>query len=157
MKTQPWSQSLVKVFTFLSLLMCSSIIPAYAGGEYYEVYLNDKLILQQGVTGKTIQLKNIPIENANANDRITIIYKRCHDENATGRKLTVRDEAGNILKEWKFPDRTDERNAMTILVKDLVALNKKGATLNVAYSSEQLTEGRTLVALSFPDRKKGNF
>lgn len=148
----------LKAFSLLILFTISFSLKSFAGGEYYEVYLNDKLILQQGVSAmKGIELKNIPLENANPNDKITIIYRLCHNENSTGRKITIKDDNGNVLKEWKFADRTDEKNSMTILVKDLMALNKKGVALNVEYSSEQLTKGRTLVALSFPDKKRTNF
>jgi hypothetical protein len=136
--------------------MSTVVLKTYAGAEHYEVYLNDKLILQQAVTNAGIQLKNIPLESANPNDKITIIYRRCHNEVSTGRKITIKDENGNVLKTWAFADQTDTKNSMTILVKDLIALNKKGA-LNVEYSSAELMQGRTLVALSFPDKKRPNF
>jgi hypothetical protein len=140
----------------LFILLMSSFATAYAGGEYYAVYLNDKLILKQGITSAGIQLKNIPLENARPEDKITIIYRRCHNENSTGRKITVKDERGKVLKEWKFADSTDAKNSMTISVKELMALHKTGAALHVEYSSEQLAEGRTLVAFSFPTTKHAN-
>lgn len=154
---KPFNSFSFKAISLMVLFMMSFALKSFAGGEYYEVYLNDKLLIQQGITGKEIQLKNIPLANANPNDKITIIYRMCHNENSTGRRISIKDDNGNMLKEWKFADRTDEKNSMTILVKDLIALNKKGVALNVEYSSAQLTEGRTLVALSFPDKKRTNF
>lgn len=133
-------------FAGLTMLMQ----PAFAGTDSYRIYLNNKLILQQYV-GRPLDLESLPLSEANSNDKLVIYYSHC---GATGknRSISVKDEKGTILKEWKFADAAvkNEMNipagddGMSIPVKEILALQAKDHGLSLYYSAQQLPAGRLL-------------
>ena len=121
------------------------------GADSYRIYLNNKLILQQYVT-RSLDLKSLPLSEANANDKLVIYYNHC---GATGRSrsIAVKDENGVVLKEWKFQDAPVKEggmnipagdDGMTIPVKEILALQAKNHELSLYYSSQQLPAGHLL-------------
>ena len=140
-------KSLVMALVSLAVLMQ----PVIAGTDSYRIYLNNKLVLQQYVT-RSLDLKNLPLSEANANDKLVIYYNHC---GATGRSRTiaVKDEDGVVLKEWKFADAPVKDggmnipagdDGMTIPVKEILALQAKNHGLSLFYSSQQLPAGHLL-------------
>ena len=128
--------------------------PLIAGTDSYRIYLNNKLVLQQYVT-RSLDLKNLPLSEANANDKLVIYYNHC---GATGRSrsIAVKDENGVVLKEWKFPDAPVKDggmnipagdDGMTIPVKEILALQAKVHGLSLFYSSQQLPSGHLLTRI----------
>jgi hypothetical protein len=122
------------------------------GGEHFEVYLNDKLILQQGIT-PTFRASALPLDNLTASDKLVIHYRQCHGVVAKGRSVSIKDEKGKVLKEWKFADSDD--TAMIISGNDILQLKKQypKAEFKLCYTSTQFSENRTLAALEFKSDK----
>jgi hypothetical protein len=144
-------RSLKSAFTaVLTIIMaCLQSFTAKAGGESFEIYLNNKLIVRQAVT-ESLTLQSLQLDKANKDDQLVIYYNHC---GATGkdRSIAIKDEKGNIIKEWKFADATGSNKGMTIPVKELLQLEKNYSHtgLNIVYSSQQLPKGRALSALQF--------
>ena len=123
------------------------------GADSYRIYLNGKLLLQQYV-GQPLKLENLALSPANANDNLVVYYNHC---GATGRSrsITVKDENGNVLKEWKFRDaavKNDmnipaEDDGMTIPVKEILELQAKHSGMTLNYSARQLPAGRMLTKI----------
>lgn len=124
------------------------------GADSYRIYLNNKLILQQYVS-RSLDLRNLPLSEANANDKLVIYYNHC---GATGRSrsIAVKDENGVVLKEWKFQDAPVKEggmnipagdDGMTIPVKEILALQAKNQGLSLFYSSQQLPAGHMLTRI----------
>lgn len=152
MKTKNYfPASLVSLSAFALLFLTVSAFTAKVGLDSYEIYLDDKLILGQYVN-QPLNLRKLPLDQANANDQLRIYYKHCHEPGVgTGRGLTIKDQKGNTLKQWKFADVTGKDKGMTIQVKELLALEKSHANsdLSLHYMAQQLPKGEMLASLHF--------
>jgi hypothetical protein len=137
------------VLLLTTTLACLQSFTAKAGGEVFEIYLNNKLIVSQAVY-KPFTLHSLQLDKANKDDQLVIYYHHC---GATGkdRTIAIKDDKGNTIKEWKFADASGSNKGMTIPVKELLQLEKNysGSNLNIVYSSQQLPKGRALSALQF--------
>jgi hypothetical protein len=142
------------VKTALAIVLTCSLLGLQAfnvkgGQDSFEIYLNNKLILRQAVT-KSLTLQSLQLNKANINDQLVIYYNHC-GTTGKGRSIAIKDDKGNILKEWKFADASGSNTGMTISVKELLQLEKnyEHSQLNLFYASEQLPKGRMLSALEF--------
>ena len=136
----------------LTLISAAAFLqPVFAGVDSYEIYLNKKLVVKQFVT-QPLTLSSLQLNEANSNDVLVIYYNHC-GAIGKGRSIAIKDDNGVVLKEWKFTDATGSDKfsdvtgsdkGMSIPVKDLLALEKKGASLSLYYSSQQLPGGRLL-------------
>jgi hypothetical protein len=118
------------------------------GGEGFEIYLNDKLVLQQ--YGKDIdQVKSLQLDQSVSNGQLAIRYYHC-GRPGKGRVVTIRDQQNVVLKEWKFGDAKDASAKVCCNVKDILALPKlkTGQKVNLYYSSNELPKGRLLAILT---------
>ncbi len=117
------------------------------GGEGYEVYLNNKVILQQ--FGK--QLDNpttISLEQADPNDQLLVKYYRC-GTSGDNRVFTIRDAKNKILKEWRFASGEGRLATMTCKVKDILSLPAaRSEKLKLYYTSTEVPAGRLLASLA---------
>ncbi|UYQ94671.1 hypothetical protein MKQ68_06155 [Chitinophaga horti] len=139
-------QFLLKTNAVALLLVALFSLSAKAGGEYYRIFLNNKLLFERHES-EPLDLKSLPLDNASPTDQLVIYYSHC---GAVGesRQLSVRDENGKILKQWKYADTNDKKGGMSIPVKELLALKQAaGGGLNLYYVSKQLPKGCTLAAL----------
>jgi hypothetical protein len=132
------------------IIVCLQGFIAKAGGESFEIYLNNKLILRQAVS-QSLTLQSLSLDKANKDDQLVIYYHHCNTV-GKGRTIAIKDDKGNIIKEWKFADgSTGSKNGMTIPVKELLQLEKSYASTNLSlfYSSQQMPKGRALSAVQF--------
>ncbi len=130
-------------FALLSLFTFN----AKAGGDSYEIYLNNKLLLRQYVT-QPLNIKSLEFDKANASDRLVIFYKHC-GLTGTGRSIAIKDENGKVLREWKFANATGSNESMVIPVKELmvIATNNNEIHLALYYAAQQLPKGRILTSV----------
>ena len=144
-------QKLAKSFILTALLTSLFSFTSFAGGDVYEIYLNDKLVCQASYKQFTGS-KELHLGKLNANDRLVIKYSHC---GVTGqdRSIVVKDENDNIIKEWKFIDAKNNQSAMQIPVKELLDLNAKNGSIRLFYSAKQMPEGRMLTAIKLDDKK----
>ncbi len=140
---------------FLSLLLTISVaLFSFSttknnfGGEGFEVYLNDKLVLQQ--YGKDINtVKNLQLDQSASNGQLAIRYYHC-GRPGKSRIVTIKDEQNVVLKEWKFGDAKDASAKVSCSVKDIVTLPKinAGKKVNLYYAASELPNGRLLATLT---------
>ncbi len=115
------------------------------GGEGFEVFLNNKVVLQQfGNSMNTV--KTLSLEQASPNDELAIVYHHC-GKYGKNRVITIKDGQNNTLKKWSFKD---EGAKMVCKVKDILGLRKGNTALNLYYSSSELPKGRQIASLSLP-------
>ncbi len=137
-------------FLLAVLWILGSQFSARAGVDTYQIYLNDKLILQQSVLNP-LSLSTLPITKANANDKLVIYYSQCNAPNkiGKGRSLVIKDASGNMVKEWKFTD-SEGSSRMEIPVKELLALENKFAsnTLTIYYTAQGMAKEQKLISLN---------
>lgn len=142
-----------RIFSLMSLLVIGSIISSFTampGGEGFEIYLDNKVIMQRfGKELNTVQA--LQLDSRAANSQLTIKYHHC-GKAGKNREIAIRDAQNNILKEWKFADSKDAFSPMSCAVKDIFNLQKgsKSFTLNLYYTSSELPNGRTLASIVLP-------
>ena len=118
------------------------------GGEGFEVYLNNKLVLQQ--FGKDINMvKSLQLDQSASNGQLAIRYFHC-GQPGKSRVVSIKDEKNVVLKEWHFGDTKDAAAKLCCNVKDILALPKlkAGQKVNLYYSSTELPNGRLLAILT---------
>jgi len=118
------------------------------GGEGFEVYLNNKLVLKQ--YGKEVNtVKTLQLDQSTSNGQLAIRYYHC-GRPGKSRVVTIKDEQNVVLKEWKFGDANDAAAKVCCNVKDILALPKlkAGKKVNLYYSASELPGGRLLAILT---------
>lgn len=136
------------VLAALSVMLLANV--ATAGGDSYTIYLNNKLVMKQYVT-QPLSISSLQLDNATGDDVLVVYYSHCGTI-GKGRSITVKNEHGDVLKEWKFADVAGKDNGMQIPVKDIIALQKKSGNISLYYASEQLPSGRMLTSLGKHDK-----
>ncbi len=124
---------------------------AFAGRDFYEVYLNNKLIKRQYQGEATTGLMDLQLDKSNVNDKLVITYYHCSTKGAgKDRNIQIKNMRNEIVKEWKFADATGSDASMSIPVKELLALQKNNPAtpLNIYYfSTSELTQGMMLASV----------
>jgi len=126
-------------------------LQAKAGGDYFKVYLNNKLILEQYVH-LPFDLKQLQLDKSNINDKLVFHYSHC-GQIGNGRKIAVKDAKGNVMKEWKFEDVSGKHSGMIIPVKELLQL--KQDDLQFVYSAKELPKGQLMASVRLTDKTTG--
>lgn len=116
------------------------------GGEGFEVYLNNKIIMQR-FGNQLNSPQSIQLSDAAANDEITIKYHHC-GRVGKNRVLTIKDSQDKVLKEIRFADVNVPVSGMSCKVKDIISLKKgNNNILKLYYSSTELPNGRLLASI----------
>ena len=125
------------------------------GGEGFEVYLNNKLVLQQyGEEMKAV--KTLELDQSASNGQLAIRYYHC-GKPGKSRVVTIKDEQNVVLKEWRFGDAKDATARVSCNVKDIFALPKfkAGKKVNLYYTATELPNGRLLATLTTVNKNSG--
>jgi hypothetical protein len=137
----------VKLLLLLPLAALVFILSSFSsmpGGEGFEVFQNNKLVLQQfGNDMKNI--KSLQLNAASTKDQITIKYYHC-GRPGKDRHITIRTKDKKELKNWEFSNITTKDPGMSFRLADVLVPGKK-STLDVYYSSSEIPAGRLLVSL----------
>ncbi len=138
-----WVNSLIGVALCTMLVSFSS----RPGAHSFQVYLDNKLVIEQYVNSKmdAPKLRLDPSENHN---QLIVKYSEC-GRTVTGRMLSIKDDHNKVLKEWRFDGvSSGYKESMTCQVKEITALLQKGSnTLKLYYSSKDFPEGQQVVYL----------
>jgi len=130
-----------------ALLFILSSFSSKPGGEGFEVFQNNKLVLQQfGNNMKNI--KSLQLNAAGVKDQITIKYYHC-GRIGKNRHLIIRSTDNKELKNWQFANSGEKDPGMSFRVGDVLTLQPKGkkSALNVYYSSTEIPQERLLISL----------
>lgn len=120
-----------------------------AGGEGFEIYINNKLVLQR-FNSQVKEVKAIQLDPSFASYQLTVKYFHCGTI-GKNRNISVRNNQNQVLKQWKFADGKTPNPEMSCNVKDILNLKKSSNKVNFYYSSSELPEGRLLAALVLSD------
>jgi hypothetical protein len=129
---------IVKAILLIFLSLPFAGASAFGGVDSYAIYLNDKLLVRQSLADP-LDLKTLPISDKNVSDKLVIRYMQCNAPAKVGknRVITLKNEAGKVVKEWKFKDLEGEASDMVIPVKEILALQKTASgALSFFYSAE---------------------
>src|SRR5262245_62027010 len=88
------------------------------GGEGFEIYLNNKLVLQQ-FNHDMKAIKTLKLDQTNENDELSVRYYHCGHV-GKNRVISIKGENDIVLKQWKFTDVTNSSASMSCKVKDIL-------------------------------------
>ncbi|MEI9808869.1 MAG: hypothetical protein WDO16_13950 [Bacteroidota bacterium] len=150
-----------KAISLIALLVFSALLSSFSatkGGEGFEIFLNNKLVLQQfGSQMNTI--KSIELDQRFTNDQLVIKYHHC-GQAGKNRSIAIKDAQNKILKEWKFANVSAANlsvsdAAMACKVKDILSLQKSNpGKLSLYYTSSELPKGKLLATIVTSDMAK---
>jgi hypothetical protein len=124
-------------------------ISATTGIDRFEVYLNNKLLLRHSLS-EPLTLKSLKLTGANMNDELRIRYMQCNAPGGTGknRKIRLLNDNGDVVKEWKFENGSEENNVMVIPVKELLAVQKENrGKLILSYTADNFGRYQQLASI----------
>jgi hypothetical protein len=131
----------------MALLLCSALFSfARVGGDSYTIHLNGKQIIQHYVYSKN-ELPKLTLTAAGSRDQLMVFYSECGNIGKS-RRLSITDEHGAVLKEWRFADVTDEHVPMACVVNDILNVKKPGiSTMKLVYTSREVSKGQVLATV----------
>lgn len=137
--------------TIAVLFLCLTMMAftPMRGLDSYEISLNGKLIMKQYVN-QPLNLRMLQLENAQAQDQLSIRYTHCTIKGAgSNRTLVLKDEEGHVLKQWEFANNPGENNPMSIRVGELLQLEKdhKDHRITLNYQAKELPGAELLAFL----------
>jgi len=127
------------------LVVLFSFSSAPSGGDKFEIYLNNKLVVEQYVYAKNAP-QYLTLYRGNYNGSISVYYSHC-GKLGTGRSIVVKDEQDRTIKEWQFGDDSDK--LMTWEAKELMDLQTSDArsSLRLYYYSKEMPQGKLLATI----------
>src|SRR5688572_234230 len=121
----------------------SSAFISKPGGEGFEIYLNNKVVVQNwGAEIKKV--KNLQLSQASANDKLTVKYYHC-GKAGNQRTVSIRNAKNQVLRSFRYPD-TKSATAMEVPVTEILKLHDQ--TVNLYYSSSELTAAKLLLTIN---------
>jgi hypothetical protein len=146
---QSWNRlSLGIAMGIMTLSMLLASFSKEKGGDYFEIYLNNRLVVQQ-VLHSDKNVKQLSLQQSNYRDQLKVVYSEC-GRIGQERKITIKDGQNRVLKQWSFVNGTETAKEMTVNVKDILDLKKGDATLQLVYSSRELPKGQVLASIATP-------
>ncbi len=141
--------------TFGLAILCSSFVgwKAGVGSDVVQIYLNNKLIMSE-VANKPIDLKALPISEANSADNLVVIFKKCHPTDGIdkNRTIMIRDAGGKTVREWTFTG-SEDNGGMIIPVREVLDLMKKSNdALTLTYSGSMRVNGQKTAGVVTPKK-----
>ena len=118
-------QNFARMICLLAIGIFAFGFKASAGLDYYEIFLNNKLIMKRALN-QPVPTDALNLGKVTASDQLTINYWQCHADDGLGksRSIILKDSKGTTVKEWKFADGSTANRNMVISIKDLVQSTK---------------------------------
>ncbi len=135
--------------TMVLVVICATLFSfsPKPGGEGFEIYLNNKVLLQQ-YGNEMNAVKSLQLNSTSSNDKLTIKYHHC-GKVGKNRVITIKDNQNKVLKEFRYADAATPVSAMAVNVKEILNLKKgSSSTLKIFYSSSELPKGRVLASIN---------
>lgn len=137
-------------YGLIVLLLSGTVLMSYApsrGGEGFEVFLNNKLVVQ--LFGKNMNGASTLYLEPGADNEISIRYHHC-GKTGKSRRVDIKNEKGKIIRTWHFADNAAPGNAMKFKINDIPGLKLLAGQVrwSIHYSSGELPAGRQLALLA---------
>jgi hypothetical protein len=130
------------------LIMLTVFFQSFAkkpGGDYYRIFLNEKLVKEQFLT-QVNSLTTLALNSTNLKDHLTIHFSHCGTA-GKGRTIMLKDEKGKLVKEWKFAD--SKSTGMQLPVKEILQVSGITSEGSIYYASKEKPFGQLLTGLNF--------
>lgn len=134
------------LFAVLATIVLCSFAP---GGYNYEMYLNNRLVMQEYLYGRK-EAPTVPLTTTSAQDELSIMFNNCNRLD-TSRKISLKTGDDKTLKEWTFADSPTLRDKMNIKVTEITVFRNNYSTAKLMYSSKQVIDAVHLVDVQLLD------
>ncbi|QNA43056.1 hypothetical protein [Lacibacter sediminis] len=139
-----------QLFVMVFLVAASSFIYSFVtpmGGEGFEIYVDNKLVLQQ-FNQEMKQLKNIQLTEAQSKSELKVKYYHCGMAGKS-RILELKNSDQKTVKRWEFDNSEGKNFAITVAVKEILDSQEKlgNGTIYLYYSSKEAPQGRLLAGI----------
>jgi len=146
-----------KIRTIVLLTLTTSLFAFSSnfGGESFQIYLNNKLLVKEFVsTGHAPQ--SFSLDKATYHQQVDIYYSHC-GQVGKERTITIRDDNNVVYKQIHYPEFNGKNSGMSFHVSDFLDWdNRKGIDqLGIYYSSKELPKGRLLATINLMSETKG--
>jgi fructose-1,6-bisphosphatase len=143
--------SMVLLVTASSFIF-SFVVPA-AGGEGFQIYIDNKLVLQQFNT-EMKELKNIQLTGAHSKSEMMVKYYHCGMAGKS-RVLELKNSDQKTVRRWQFDNGEGKNFAVKVLVKEILDSQEKlgNGTIYLYYSSKEAPQGRLLAGIVQVNKK----
>lgn len=143
------------MLTAVLLLAVSSFMYSFTsptGGEGFEIYIDNKLVLQQ-FNQQMKHTKNIQLNATNSKSVLKVKYYHC-GMTGKSRTLELKNVEQKTLKHWQFENEEGKNFGITVAVKDILASQKQpgNATVYLYYTSKEAPQGRLLAGIVQTDQ-----
>jgi hypothetical protein len=137
-------------FSIVLLVAASSVFYSFVtptGGEGFEIYLDNKLVLQQ-FNQEMKHTKNIQLTANHRSSELKVKYYHCGMAGKS-RTLELKNADQKIVKQWQFENSEGKNFAITVAVKDILSSREKAGDGNIYlyYSSKEAPQGRLLAGI----------
>ena len=142
-------KKIIKCSGLVSIVILSLSLFSFSkpkGGDMFEIYLNNELILQRHVYNNA-EPAVVSLKKAGLKDILGIRFLHCAQP-GTNRSLQLKDASDHLLKEWKFSNTNAAGEKMNCPVQDLLNFKKTSpAGLHLYYASDQLKAGKLVATI----------
>ena len=125
------------LFAVLATIVLCSFVPL-PGGYNYEVYLNNRMIMQEYLHGRK-EAPTVPLNTTNTDDQLSIMFNNCNKVD-NSRKISLKTEDDKTLKEWTFADSPALKDKMNIKASEITFFGNNNSMEKLMYSSKQVIE-----------------
>jgi len=112
-----------------------------AGGDSFEIYLDNQLLMQQYLF-RDAATKTVNLPTPGNNKSLIVKYSHCGVA-GKNRSISLKDAHSLLLKKYSYADAVDPKKGMVIPIKDIPS----GVQVQLFYQSKELPDGKTLVYL----------
>lgn len=137
------------VYSLVGVALCAILFSfsEMSGAHNFQVYLDNKLMIDQYVNSKMIA-PTLQVDPAENYRELIVKYSEC-GRTVTGRTISLKDDKNKVLKDWRFEGASSGyEQSMICPVKEIMALSKKGnTTLKLYYSSQEFPQGQQIANL----------
>jgi len=144
-------------FMMVFLVAASSFVYSFvtpAGGEGFEIYIDNKLVLQQ-FNQEMKELKTIQLTAAQSKSMLQVKYYHCGMAGKS-RILELKNADQKTIKRWEFVNSEGKNFAITVAVKEILDSQQKTSdgAIYLYYSSKEAPQGRLLAGIVQSANKK---
>ncbi len=136
-------KTILKISIMLVSILLLQSFSAKPGGEGFEIFLNNKPVVQQYGTDMN-DIKTIQLNRDLANNKMTLKYYHC-GRSGKNRIVEIRNDQNKTINIYHYPDTTPI-TAMEVPLNEIIKV-KTATNFKLFYSSSELPKGRVLASL----------
>jgi hypothetical protein len=131
------------------LMALATVLAAWRspGGDSFELYVQDKLIVRYFYASKT-PVPTVRLGQDAVRGTVALTFSHC-GRTDTQRQITARDASGKVIKVWSFPNAGGKTGNRMTLTWD--GIQKRNPTMSLYYQAQEFPDEALLAHIIFTD------